>query len=75
LWPSLWHSLQITVSLSIGLFTPQWCYHEEVGFGWLCLSCHTKPCLGEPPLALIAHSQLQSHPNMFIALSFDILHL
>jgi hypothetical protein len=45
---------------------PQWCYPVEVGFVWLCLSCHTKPCQGELPLTLIAHSPLQSRPNMFL---------
>jgi hypothetical protein len=45
---------------------PQWCYTKEVGFVWLCLSCHTRPYQGEPPLALIVHSSLQSRPNMFL---------
>jgi hypothetical protein len=45
---------------------PQRCYHGEVGFVWLCLSCHRKPCQGEPLLALIAHSPLQPHSNMFL---------
>jgi hypothetical protein len=38
----------------------------DVGFVWLCLSCHTNPCQGEPLLALIAHFPLQPHLNMFL---------
>jgi hypothetical protein len=44
----------------------QWCYPGEVGFVWLCLSFHTKSYQDEPLLALITHSPLQSHPNMFL---------
>jgi hypothetical protein len=45
---------------------PQWCYPMEVGFVWLCLSCHTRLFQGEPLLALIAHFPLQSRPNKFL---------
>jgi hypothetical protein len=62
----MWHSLQITVCPSIGLFTPA-----------VVLSCGGRICLAlpflsykalpsEPLLALIAHFPLQPQPNMFL---------
>jgi hypothetical protein len=48
----------------------KWCYPDEVGFVWHCISYYIKPFEGEPFLALIA----QFHCNLIQTCFYNNIH-